>query len=97
MLALAIFLALVAIVHLRRRGGLLTVRHVGSMPLAERLLLRAETLAAHHYYDEAIVVAQSALDEARDDAAGPATEVTADESAELIERVRRQLDTAGDP
>ena len=97
MLALAIFLALVAVVHLRRRGGLLSVRPIGSMPLAERLLLRAETLAAHHYHDEAIVVALSALEEGRDDDDDPTSEVTAERSAEIIARVRRQLDTAADP
>ena len=33
-----------------------------AVPIAERLLLmRAETLADHHFYDEAIVVALDAL------------------------------------
>jgi hypothetical protein len=97
MLALAMFLALVAIVHLRRRGGLLSVRPVGSMPLAERLLLRAETLAAHNYHDEAIVVALSALEEGRGEAADPAIEVTPERAAEIIERVRNELDEAAPP
>ena len=95
MLALAIFLALVTIMHLRRRGGLLSVRPVGSMSLAERLLLRAETLAAHHYHDEAIVVALSALEECRGDGGDPddpATEASPERAAEIIQRVRRQLD-----
>jgi len=108
MLALAIFLALVAIVHLRRRGGLLSVRPVGSMPLADRLLLRAETLADHHYYDEAIIVALSALDEGRgDDAvppldrderlalADPASPVDDERARRVIADVRRQLDGRG--
>ena len=99
MLALAIFLALVTIMHLRRRGGLLSVRPVGSMPLAERLLLRAETLSAHHYHDEAIIVALSALEECRsgvgadDDATA---EATPERAAEVIARVRRQLDEPPD-
>ncbi|MDW3213366.1 MAG: hypothetical protein R8G01_05170 [Ilumatobacteraceae bacterium] len=110
MLALAIFLALVAIVHLRRRGGLLSVRPVGSMPLADRLLLRAETLADHHYYDEAIVVALAALEEGLGDGgtapltraerlalADPATLVTAERAADVIETVRHQLDATPRP
>ncbi len=112
MLALATFLALVAIVHLRRRRGLLTVRPLGSLPLPDRLLLRAETLAAHHFYDEAIVVALSALEEGRgDDAdppltrderlalADPATPVGHDRAVAVIELVRGQLDSgcAADP
>ena len=105
MLALAIFLALVAIVHLRRRGGLLSVRPVGSMPLADRLLLRAETLADHHFHDEAIVVALAALDEGlgadavppmsddeRHALADPVTPVDAERAGRVIAEVRRQLD-----
>ena len=108
MLALAAFLALVTIVHLRRRGGLLTVRPLAALPLPDRLLLRAETLAAHHFYDEAIVVALSALEECRGDAADPplssderlalvdpGTPVAHDQAVDVIERVRRQLDGAG--
>ena len=109
MLALASFLALVTIMHLRRRGGLLSVRPVGSLPLADRLLLRAETLADHHYYDEAIVVALSALEEGRGDAArpplsraqrlslaDPATPVSAERATVVIADVRRQLDGTRD-
>jgi MFS family permease len=108
MLALATFLALVAIVHLRRRRGLLAVRPLGATSLPERLLLRAETLAAHRYYDEAIVVALSALDEACGDTAeppltraevralaDPSTEVAPEDAIDVIERVRRQLDSRG--
>ena len=107
MLALAAFLALVTIMHLRRRGGLLTMRPLAAAPLPERLLLRAETLAAHHFYDEAIVVALSALDEGRgDDAdppltrderlalADPTTSVAQERAVDVIERVRRQLNGA---
>ena len=107
MLALAAFLALVAILHLRRRGGLLTVRPLGTLPLADRLLLRADTLAAHHFYDEAIVVALSALDAAGVDTDAsraddvdlerwdPTTPVTRERAVDVIERVRRRLDAPG--
>jgi len=66
-LTLAGFLAVVAIIHLRRRSGLDILRPVVAIPLPERLLLRAETLAEHGYYDEAIIVAQAAVEA---DAAG---------------------------
>jgi Major Facilitator Superfamily len=107
MLALAMFLALVAVNHLRRRGGLLTVRPIGSLPLPERLLLRAETLAAHHFFDEAIVVALSALEEGRGDAADPpltrderlaladpTTPLLRERALDVLDQVRRQLDSA---
>ncbi len=61
-LGLAAFLAVVAIIHLRRRSGLDILRPVIASPLPERLLLRAETLADHGYYDEAIIVARAAVD-----------------------------------
>jgi len=61
-LALAGFLTMVAIIHLRRRSGLVILRPVVAIPLPERLLLRAETLADHGYYDEAIIVARAAID-----------------------------------
>jgi MFS family permease len=106
MLALAAFLAVAAIVHLRRRGGLLTVRPLVAVPLPDRLLLRAETLAAHHFYDEAIVVALSALETGQHDVADttlardercaladPAIPVTHERAVEVIERVRRRLGT----
>ncbi|MFW2335081.1 MFS transporter [Ilumatobacter sp.] len=108
MLALAAFLAVVTIVHLRRRGGLLTVRPLPAVPLPDRLLLRAETLAAHHFYDEAIVVALSALEQGPGPApapllthderlalADPATPVAQERALDVIERVRHQLDGAG--
>jgi hypothetical protein len=105
MLALAAFLAVVAIVHLRRRGGMLTVRPLGAVPLANRLLLRAETLASHHYYDEAIAVALLALEEGGgpDDESpltraervalgDPSTPIGRDQAFEVIEHVRHRLD-----
>jgi hypothetical protein len=104
MLALATFLALAAILHLRRRRGLLTVRPLGALPLPDRLLLRADTLAAHHFYDEAIIVALTALEEGRGDTADPpltrderlaladpATPVAQERAVAVIEQVRRQL------
>ncbi len=110
MLALATFLAMVATVHLRRRGGLLTVRPLSALPLADRLLLRADTLAAHHFYDEAIVVALSALEEARGDTADPpltrderlaladpATPVAQEWAIAVVEHVRRQLHGGSPP
>jgi len=109
MLLLAGFLAVVAIVHLRRRSGLLVMRPMPATPLADRLLLRAETLADHRFYDEAIVVALTALTEA--DAGDPELFVTADERSawstsvsgvghdrayDVIEQVRRRIDAARD-
>ena len=61
-LTLAAFLAVIAIIHLRRRSGLDILRPVVAIPLPERLLLRAETLADHGYYDEAIIVARAAVE-----------------------------------
>lgn len=71
-LALACFLGVTTIIHLRRRSGLDILRPVVAIPLPERLLLRAETLADHGYYDEAIIVARAAVeaDMAPDSAAG---------------------------
>ncbi len=59
-LALAAFLAFVTIIHLRRRSGVNVLRPVAAIPLADRLLLRAKTLADHGLYDEAIIVARAA-------------------------------------
>jgi hypothetical protein len=69
LLALAGFLCLTAIIHVRRRFGLSPMRPVVVAPLAERLLLRAETLLDNHFYDEAVVVARAALHVHRDGAA----------------------------
>lgn len=62
MLTLAGFLILVALFHLRRRGGLRIMKPVAVAPLHERLLLRAEVLADHGFYDEAIVLAHVVQD-----------------------------------
>jgi predicted MFS family arabinose efflux permease len=108
MLALAAFLAVVAIVHVRRRIGLNVLRPMPAAPLAERLLLRAETLADHHFYDEAIVVALMAFEEAgageaesvmtRDERIGLADEevpVARDRAVEIIDLVRSRLNDLG--
>ena len=60
-LTLAVFLAFVTIIHLRRRSGLNVLRSVAAVALPERLLLRAQTLADHGMYDEAIIIARAAL------------------------------------
>lgn len=81
------------------------MRPITAAPLERRLLMRAETLADHHFYDEAIIVALSALEGGRVDAADPlltraerlalgdpATPVERERAADVIERVRRRLD-----
>ncbi|MEJ7801646.1 MAG: hypothetical protein WKF60_14075, partial [Ilumatobacter sp.] len=62
-LALAGFLALVSIAHIRNRVGLRLLRPVVAAPLCDRLLMRAETLVDHHFPDEGVVVALAALRE----------------------------------
>lgn len=79
-LFLAGFLVIMLVVHLRRRRGLDILRPVVAAPLPERLLLRAETLADHHYYDEAIAVALTALQEAAPDHPPP---ISVDERRQL--------------
>lgn len=59
-LALAGFLLLIALAHVRRRVGLSVLRPVAAVPLAQRLLMRAETLADHGFLDEAMVVVRAA-------------------------------------
>lgn len=84
-LALAAFLVVMALVHLRRHTGLAVLRPVRTVPLRERLLLRAETLAHHGFHDEAVLVARMAGDVAVDD---ELTHVTAEQAQEEIERAR---------
>ena len=106
MLALAAFLAIVALVHVRRHAGVAVLRPMPATPMAERLLLRAETLAEHHFYDEAIVVALVALEEggagdpdelmSREERlalADEATHVDQTRAVEIIDRVRDRLNT----
>jgi hypothetical protein len=59
-LSLAAFLVVVAVIHVRRHTGLAVLRPVRSVPLPERLLIRAETLAEHGYHDEAAIIARLA-------------------------------------
>lgn len=104
MLALAGFLALVAIVHLRRHAGVAVLRPLPATPMPDRLLLRAETLADHHFHDEAIVVALVALEEGGGDPdevmsradrlalADETTQVGPERADEVIDEVRRRLD-----
>lgn len=104
MLFLAGFLALVTLAHLRRRSGMRVFRPLVAVPLPERLLMRAETLADHHFYDEAIIVAMSAFDEGarpgavppmshadRRDLADESTPAQRDAAIRIIEAVRTQL------
>ncbi len=81
-LALAGFLALVSIVHFRSRVGLRLLRPVVAAPLCDRLLMRAETLADHHFPDEAVVVALAALRECEVD--GCATGISSTEQRVLL-------------
>ena len=94
-LALAGFLAVVAIIHLRRRSGLDLLRPVVAIPLPERLLLRAETLADHGYYDEAIVVARAAVDAESCSEGSPTARSIGEhlrvEAATHIEQARRRI------
>lgn len=55
-LLLAGFLVTMTIVHVRRLAGLNVMRDVGAAPVSERLLLRAETLMRHNFYDEAYLI-----------------------------------------
>ena len=90
-LSLAAFLVVVAVVHVRRHAGLSVFRPVAAVPLVERLLLRAETLASHGYLDEAVMIARLA----GATPSSPAASETWSESdvRREIERVRQ----AGDP
>jgi hypothetical protein len=105
-LALAWFLGLAAIVHLRRRNGLDILRPVIAIPLQERLLLRAETLAAHGFYDEAIIVARAAAEADGDDHHALQEPCSADtpipredghdlraRATECIEQARKKIET----
>lgn len=105
-LALACFLSVVVIIHLRRRSGIDILRPVAAIPLPERLLLRAETLADHGFYDEAIIVARAASDVGRsappgtDPDASPTAPASGEqlraEAAAIIERVRRRIEPQAD-
>ena len=59
-LSLAAFLVAVAVVHIRRHAGLSVFRPIAAVPLPDRLLIRAETLADHGFLDEAMMIARLA-------------------------------------
>jgi MFS family permease len=94
-LALGWFLGVAAIIHLRRRSGLDILRPVAAIPLPERLLLRAETLADHGFHDEAIVVARAAVE--CDQASRSTVEPGRAEAAASIEQARRRIGPQPDP
>lgn len=93
-LALAGFLAVVTLVHVRRRSGLGVLRPVAAAPLQERLLMRAESLAEHGFYDEAIVLAQLAEHAGRIEleADRPDGASLADLARSAIARARERID-----
>lgn len=92
-LALAAFLVVVALAHLRRHSGIAVLRPVAAVGLTDRLLLRAETLIDHGFQDEALVVARAAAAIGAGAAAG-SHESVEDVRAE-IERIRVALHTVG--
>jgi hypothetical protein len=89
-LALAGFLVLVALFHLRRRGGMRIMHPVAVAPLEHRLLLRAEVLADHGFYDEAIVLAHVVQDQAGRAAPPPGTS-SRETAQRAIEQARAEV------
>ncbi len=94
MVALTVFLSLATLAHLRRNklfGSFLAPGAEQELPMARRLLLRAEALAAEGLFDEAIVVARAAVEQTvvPDGCAAPADEASA---RQAIIRARRLLD-----
>ena len=91
-LSLAAFLVVVAVVHMRRYAGLSVLRPIASVPLSERLLVRAETLAEHGYLDEAVMIARLAA------STSGAPELrrawTESDARHEIDRARRRADQA---
>ena len=100
-LALALFLVAMAAHHVRRHHLVELLEPPASTPLPDRLISRAETLAALDHHDEAIVVALSAaqlagatdddpeLEHARELLHRPAdAEELRDTAARVIARVR---------
>lgn len=87
-LALAAFLLGVAFLHVRRHAGLRVLRPIAAVPLTDRLLLRAETLADHGFHDEALMLARLARTAADADVE---LHTTAAEAREEIERARTQV------
>jgi hypothetical protein len=94
-IGLAGFLAVVAVVHLRRLQLGTNLRPMGVVPLADRLLLRAEVLADRGYHDEAVILARAATEAAR----WPTTDHPEDPelvARNAIEQARRLVDEAHD-
>ena len=60
MLVLACFLVVMAAHHIRRHRLVALLEPSAAVPLPDRLITRAETLAGLDHHDEAIVVALSA-------------------------------------
>lgn len=94
MVALTVFLSLATLAHLRRNklfGSFLAPGAEQQLPMARRLLLRAEALAAEGLFDEAIVVARAAVEQTVVPAgcAAPADEASA---RQAITRARSLLD-----
>jgi hypothetical protein len=99
-IVLALFLLVVALAHLRRVGaeprlGPAKLRPLGGLPLADRLLMRAETLADRGYHDEAMVLARAATEAARWPSTGDADDHE-EQSRLAIERARQLIDEARD-
>jgi hypothetical protein len=93
-LALAAFLAIVAAAHIRRTWFMGVVRPLGVVSLADRLLMRAETLAERGYHDEAVILARAATEAARwpIEHAGEATADTETDALVAITRARQVID-----
>jgi hypothetical protein len=90
-MGLAVFLAVAAAMHLRRIRTGSMLRPVGRVELADRLIMRAETLASRGYFDEAVVLARAATEAARWPVAH--TGADAEEVArDAIDRARRLVD-----
>jgi hypothetical protein len=93
-MALAAFLAVVAIAHVRRSHVVRVLRPLAVASLADRLLVRAETLMDLGYFDEAVVVARAAgATAARDGPVQAADPVFAREQAlEAIAAARHEIE-----
>lgn len=91
LLIMAGMLVAVAIYHLQRHVGLNVLRPVVEQPLPERLLMRAETLLDHGYYDEAMMFALQAVESTRGEPTGASKQTAID----AIARARDTLDDQG--
>lgn len=93
-IGLAVFLTAVAAAHVRRVRVGPMLRPVGRVELADRLIMRAETLAARGYFDEAVVLARAATEAARwpvahtGDDAETAARIAIDHARRLVDESR---------